>query len=121
MGVSIIDGQIPNESKQSNTGKWIIAIIVAAVIGGSTVALISNAGKTSVQIPSPSPVVQQSPSPTSKSGCEIKGNISSSGERIYHMPGQRFYDKTVIDESAGEKWFCTEQDAISAGWRKAKL
>jgi len=25
--------------------------------------------------------------------CLIKGNISSSGERIYHVPGQRYYDK----------------------------
>jgi hypothetical protein len=23
-------------------------------------------------------------------GCPIKGNVSASGERIYHMPGQRF-------------------------------
>ena len=58
-------------------------------------------------------------SPTS--GCLIKGNISSSGEKIYHMPGQKYYDKTVIDTSRGEKWFCTEQDAQSAGWRKSKI
>ena len=30
-------------------------------------------------------------------GCVIKDNISSSGERIYHMPGQRYSDKTRID------------------------
>ena len=53
--------------------------------------------------------------------CLIKGNISSSGEKIYHMPGQKYYDKTVIDTSRGEKWFCTEQDAQSAGWRKSKI
>lgn len=52
--------------------------------------------------------------------CLIKGNISSSGEKIYHLPGQRYYDKTVIDESKGERWFCTEQEAIQAGWRKSK-
>lgn len=96
-----------------------MAIIAAAVIGGGTVALIGNAGKTPTQVPTPSPIVQQSPTP--KPGCEIKGNISSSGERIYHMPGQRFYDKTVISESAGERWFCTEDEAIAAGWRKSKL
>lgn len=51
----------------------------------------------------------------------IKGNISSSGERIYHVPGGQYYDKTVINESAGERWFCTEQEAIDAGWRRSKV
>jgi len=55
------------------------------------------------------------------SGCSIKGNISSSKEKIYHMPAQRYYDKTQIDESKGEQWFCTEEDAISAGFRKSKV
>ena len=59
--------------------------------------------------------------PYNKEGCSIKGNISSNGEKIYHMPGQKYYDKTVIDESRGERWFCTEEDAASAGWRKSKI
>jgi micrococcal nuclease len=51
----------------------------------------------------------------------IKGNISSTtGEKIYHVPGGEFYDKTVIDEAAGERWFCTEQEATEAGWRRSK-
>jgi len=54
-------------------------------------------------------------------GCTIKGNISTSGEKIYHMPGQKYYTKTVIDESRGEKWFCTEADALNAGWRKSSI
>ena len=53
-------------------------------------------------------------------GCQIKGNISSSGEKIYHIPGQKYYDKTVVDGSRGEKWFCSENEAIAAGWRKSK-
>jgi micrococcal nuclease len=55
--------------------------------------------------------------------CEpvIKGNISkTTGEKIYHVPGGEFYDKTVIDEAAGERWFCTEQGAVEAGWRRSK-
>ncbi|HEX7456359.1 MAG TPA: thermonuclease family protein, partial [Candidatus Nanoarchaeia archaeon] len=48
-------------------------------------------------------------------------NISSSGEKIYHMPGQRYYNKTVISESKGERWFCSEEEAQKAGWRKSKL
>jgi micrococcal nuclease len=52
--------------------------------------------------------------------CLIKGNINSSGEKIYHVPGGKYYDKTVIDESKGERWFCSEAEAQSAGWRKSK-
>ncbi len=50
----------------------------------------------------------------------IKGNISSSGEKIYHVPGGEYYDKTVIDEAKGERWFCTEAEAVAAGWRRSK-
>lgn len=50
-------------------------------------------------------------------GCRVKGNINSKGERIYHVPGSRFYDRTGIDTSAGERWFCSEAEAAAAGWR----
>ncbi len=53
------------------------------------------------------------------SSCTIKGNISSDKERIFHVPGCASYSKTVIDTSAGEKWFCSEAEAEAAGWRKA--
>lgn len=52
--------------------------------------------------------------------CLIKGNIGSTGDKIYHLPGCGSYEKTAIDESRGEKWFCAEDEAQSAGWRKAK-
>lgn len=51
----------------------------------------------------------------------IKGNISSSGEKIYHVPGQEYYTRTVIDGAKGERWFCTEAEAVAAGWRKSKV
>lgn len=52
--------------------------------------------------------------------CVIKGNISRAGTRIYHMPGQAFYARTVIRTGVGERWFCTEVEARAAGWRRAK-
>ena|SRR5690348_390373 len=55
----------------------------------------------------------------SSSGCKIKGNISASGQRIYHVPGQPYYDATRIDVTRGERWFCSEAEARAAGWRKA--
>jgi hypothetical protein len=53
--------------------------------------------------------------------CLIKGNVNFSGERIYHMPGDRYYEETVIDARYGERWFCSEGEAIAAGWRRAKV
>jgi hypothetical protein len=32
--------------------------------------------------------------------CRIKGNIISKGGRIYHPPGCRYYNATVIDTGA---------------------
>ena len=59
-------------------------------------------------------------SDTSPTGdCVIKGSISSTGEKIYHLPGCGSYSKTQIDESRGEKWFCSESKAQAAGWRRA--
>ena len=59
--------------------------------------------------------------PVARTGeCRIKGNISRSGKRIYHVPGARYYDRTRIDTSKGERWFCSEAEARVAGWRRAK-
>lgn len=49
-------------------------------------------------------------------GCPIKGNISANG-RIYHAPWSRWYGRTRIDTSKGERWFCDEAEAVAAGWR----
>jgi hypothetical protein len=45
------------------------------------------------------------------------GNISAKGDRIFHTPGSRDYNRTQINEGAGERWFCSESEAIAAGWR----
>ncbi len=51
--------------------------------------------------------------------CTIKGNISRSGARIYHVPGGRWYDRTKIDPEKGERLFCSDAEAIDAGWRRS--
>ncbi len=54
-------------------------------------------------------------------GCNIKGNVSiDSGERIYHVPGQKYYGVTRISPQHGERWFCSESEARQAGWRKSR-
>lgn len=54
------------------------------------------------------------------SDCNIKGNISAKGERIYHRPGQEHYDRTRINTGQGERWFCSRAEAEAAGWRAAR-
>ena len=93
--------------------------------------------KAKTSTPTKTPTETASPTPTSTAtaelagcpygcteeipGCNIKGNISSkSGEKIYHMPYQRYYDQTVINPDYGERWFCTEEEAVANGWRKTK-
>jgi endonuclease YncB( thermonuclease family) len=51
-------------------------------------------------------------------GCAIKGNISSHGH-IYHMPRSPWYGRVKIDTGRGERWFCSEAEALAAGWRPA--
>ncbi len=53
-------------------------------------------------------------------GCVIKGNVSSRGH-IYHMPWDPWYDSVNMDVSKGKRWFCSEAEAIAAGWRPASL
>jgi hypothetical protein len=60
--------------------------------------------------------------PKTAAPCNIKGNISTrTGERIYHMPGDKYYSRTRISLSKGERWFCTEEEAREAGWRRSKI
>ncbi len=59
------------------------------------------------------------PEQTPPGNCAIKGNISGSG-KLYHLPGGRWYGGTRINEAQGERWFCSEDEARAAGWRKAQ-
>ncbi len=52
--------------------------------------------------------------------CLIKGNISSKGERIYHVPGGQYYERTKISTAKGERWFCTEAEARAVVWRASQ-
>lgn len=52
-------------------------------------------------------------------GCTIKGNINWDGEKLYHLPSCPSYSRTQINTSDRERWFCSEEEAIEAGWSKA--
>jgi len=91
--------QAQKEARENNRGLW-------------------KACPVSTTIPTITPI--SLPAHSSNTNCTIKGNISSSGEKIYHLEGCASYNVTKIDEARGEHWFCTEEEAITAGWRKAK-
>ncbi|HEY3339922.1 MAG TPA: hypothetical protein VGK18_15590 [Propionicimonas sp.] len=86
-----------------------------------TTAPIATARHTPKPTATPKP--RATPKRTTTRGekrCLIKGNVSyNTGERIYHVPGQKYYQSTIINEAKGERWFCTEAQARKAGWRKS--
>jgi endonuclease YncB( thermonuclease family) len=49
-------------------------------------------------------------------GCAIKGNVTKHG-KIYHMPWSPWYTLIKIEPDKGKRWFCTETEALAAGWR----
>jgi micrococcal nuclease len=54
--------------------------------------------------------------PSSNQQCKkvIKGNITSTGKKIYHVPGGQYYKITKPEQT-----FCTEEEAQKAGYRKS--
>lgn len=88
---------LEREARNKNVGLWSQGMALNNSGGSSLPPSYSQAGKG-----------------------KIKGNINSKGEKIYHLPGGAYYNKTKIDTSKGERWFNTEKEARAAGWRKSK-
>lgn len=55
---------------------------------------------------------------TTNPDCAIKGNIRAV-KKTYILPNCGNYDQTIIDTSYGDRWFCTEEDAVKSGFMKA--
>ncbi len=52
--------------------------------------------------------------------CLIKGNIDpATYEKFYHYPGCSHYEQIIIEKDRGEQYFCTEEEAKAAGFKKA--
>lgn len=53
--------------------------------------------------------------------CNIKGNVSyNSRTKVYYLPSCGRYNDVEINANYGERWFCSEQEAINAWWIKAR-
>ena len=55
-----------------------------------------------------------STSTTPSANCVVKGNISSTGKKLFHVKGGAFYDRTKA-----EQCFNTPAEAIAAGFIKS--
>ena len=52
--------------------------------------------------------------------CVIKGNVRpEKGTKIYSVPGCESYASTLVQLHLGDGWFCTEKEAVKAGFIKA--
>lgn len=49
----------------------------------------------------------------------IAGNINAQGQKLWHDETSPQWGQIRIDESKGERWFCTPEEAEAAGWAKA--
>lgn len=52
--------------------------------------------------------------------CSIKANVTTNGRPTYHFPGCQTYNTTKLELHHGDRWFCTEKEAVKAGFRKAQ-
>ncbi len=48
-------------------------------------------------------------------GCPIKASAQGSS-RAYVMPWAPDYERVRVNSARGGRWFCSEQDAVAAGW-----
>jgi endonuclease YncB( thermonuclease family) len=53
---------------------------------------------------------------TAPEGCPIKGQVAG-GAKVYLLPWSPDYGRVRVSKARGDRWFCSEQEAISAGWR----
>lgn len=54
---------------------------------------------------------------TPQQGCVIAGTIDQ-GKKLYYGPLDTDYGKKTVDPTRGERWFCSDDDARAAGWRR---
>ncbi|HZA00686.1 MAG TPA: thermonuclease family protein [Hyphomicrobiaceae bacterium] len=52
-------------------------------------------------------------------GCPIKGQVSAAG-KIYVLPWSPDYQRIRPRTAKGERWFCSEEEAQTAGWKPAR-
>lgn len=54
---------------------------------------------------------------TGSNGCAFKATVDRKGNRVYFAPWSPWYRNFKVDTARGDKWFCSEVEAIAAGWK----
>jgi endonuclease YncB( thermonuclease family) len=52
-------------------------------------------------------------------GCPIKGQVAGA-QRFYVLPWSPDYERVRVQKARGERWFCSEQEALAAGFKAAQ-
>jgi endonuclease YncB( thermonuclease family) len=52
-------------------------------------------------------------------GCPIKGQVAGAA-RVYVLPWSPDYERLRVQTTRGERWFCSEQEALAAGFKAAQ-
>jgi hypothetical protein len=52
-------------------------------------------------------------------GCPIKGQVAGA-QRTYVLPWSPDYERARVQKTRGERWFCSEQEALAAGFKAAQ-
>jgi micrococcal nuclease len=112
---------IQKEAQQKGIGIWSIENYAKDdgfhpnAVSGSSQSTSANSNSSSS---SQSEVtIQNNPNDDQETNLNCKGKIKgNANSHIYHVPGGAYYD-SVKDNIV---WFCSEQDAINAGYHKSK-
>lgn len=99
--------------------RLVATLFLLFVVAGCTPAfplVMDTREPTPEATPTEIPVVEE-PVPTPV--CDIKGNVNPKGEQIYFTHESINYKNVIVDEDNGDQWFCSEDEAQAAGFRKA--
>ncbi len=86
----------------------------AVMANSAGIAKANNKGLYKVCAESSNIVLQSSEK------CNIKGNNSTDGNgKVYFYPGCQSYGNVKMELNRGDEWFCSEKEAVKAGYKKA--
>lgn len=50
--------------------------------------------------------------------CVVKGAITEDQQKIFYIPSDESYNEIKVDRAKGERMFCSDDEAILAGWNR---
>lgn len=50
--------------------------------------------------------------------CDVKGIVTEEGHRVYYVPTDKDYDGLTVTAARGERYFCSDDEAELAGWKR---